>query len=117
MKKKLPKFRSEAEEARFWSKNSPLDYPYDFKDVDNPFRFSLSLLKRAAKEHKEKKRSLTFRMEESQIYLAKIIAKEYGDHYQTLMRKWVKERIYQELKQHPGIEDQIRKQHIHLVHK
>jgi predicted DNA binding CopG/RHH family protein len=117
MKKKLPKFKSESEEARFWSEHSPLDYPDDFKDVENPFQFSISLLKRAAKEHREKKRSLTFRMEESQIFLAKIIAKKYGDHYQTLMRKWVRERIFQELKQDPSIEREIRKQHIHLVHK
>ena len=116
MKKKIPKFKSEKEEAQFWSKHSPLDYPNEFSKQKRPFQFALSLLKKTAKEHKEKKRSLTFRMEISQIYLAKIIAKIYGDRYQTLMRKWIKERISKELREHPDIEKKIRRQNIHLVH-
>jgi len=103
MKKKIPSFKSEEEEALFWSKHSPLDYPDDVVQADKPFHFALSLLKRAAKEHKEKKRLLTLRIELSQIYLAKIIAKKYGDHYQSLLRKWIRERICQELKEHPDI--------------
>jgi hypothetical protein len=40
-------------------------------------------------------------MEPSQIYLVKIIAKRCGDNYQTLMRKWIRERVFLELGQHP----------------
>jgi len=115
MKKKIPAFKSEKEEALFWSKHSPLDYPDEVAQTDKPFNFALSLLKRASKEHKEKKRLLTLRIELSQIYLAKIIAKKYGDHYQSLLRKWIRERIYKELKDHPNIEEEIRKQNLHLV--
>ena len=115
MKKRIPKFKSEKEEALFWSKHSPLDYPDEAKETEQPFRFALSLLKSAAKEHKEKKQLLTLRMEQSQIYLAKIIAKIYGDHYQSLMRKWIRERIYKELKDHPDIEESIRRQDLRLA--
>ena len=100
-KKHIPKFKSEKEEAKFWSGHSPLDYQEEFSETDKPFQFALSLLKKAAKEHKEKKRSLTLRMEPSQIYLVKIIAKRSGDNYQTLMRKWIRERVFLELRQHP----------------
>ena len=31
---KLPKFKSEKEEADFWSTHSPLDYPNEFKEVN-----------------------------------------------------------------------------------
>jgi len=115
MKKKIPEFKSEKEEALFWSKHSPLDYPDESKEADRPFRFALYLLKRAAKEHKEKKRLLTFRMEPSQVLLAKIIAKKHGDNYQSLLRKWVREGIYKELKEDPDIEKKVRKENLHLV--
>ncbi len=115
MKKKIPEFKSEKEEALFWSKHSPLDYPEESRDVKEPFEFALYLLKRAAKEHKEKKRLLTFRMEQSQILLAKIIAKRQGDNYQSLLRKWIREGIYKELKGNPNIEKEVRKSNLRLV--
>lgn len=115
MKKKIPEFKSEAEEALFWKKHSPLDYPDESREVDNPFEFALDLLKRAAKEHKEKKHSLTFRMEPSQILLAKIIAKKKDDNYQNLLRKWVREGIYKELKEDPHIEKEVRKKNLHFL--
>ncbi len=115
MKKKMPQFKSEKEEALFWSKHSPIDYPDEVEETDKPFHFALSLLKDAAKEHKEKKRLLTLRVELSLIYLAKIIAKKHGDHYQSLLRKWIRERIYKELKENPNIEEDIRRQNIRLV--
>ncbi|MCX5677544.1 MAG: CopG family antitoxin [Candidatus Omnitrophica bacterium] len=115
MRKKMPEFKSEEEEALFWSKHSPLDYPDEAKAAEKPFEFAMYLLKRAAKEHKEKKRLLTFRMEQSQILLAKIIAKKYGDNYQSLLRKWIRERIYEEIKGNPNIAKDVRKQNLRLV--
>lgn len=35
-KKKLPKFKSEEQEARFWDTHSPLDYPDEFTEVKEP---------------------------------------------------------------------------------
>ena len=115
MKKRIPGFKSEKEEALFWGKHSPLDYPDESKEIKEPFEFALYLLNRVAKEHKEKKRLLTFRMEPSQILLAKIIAKRRRDNYQSLLRKWVREGIYKELKENPSIEKEIRKTNLRLV--
>ena len=43
--KKLPKFKSEEEEVRFWDTHSPLDYPDEFTEVREPFKIAPSLLK------------------------------------------------------------------------
>ena len=50
MKKKIPKFKSEDEEARYWDTHSPLDYPDEFIDVEEPFKFAPALLERAGKK-------------------------------------------------------------------
>ena len=50
MKKVIPKFRTEEEEARFWDTHSPLDYPGEFVDVKEPFEFAPSLLKNGARK-------------------------------------------------------------------
>ena len=42
--KKLPKFKTDEEEARFWDTHSPLDYPGEFSEVKEPFKFSPELL-------------------------------------------------------------------------
>lgn len=114
-RKKIPKFRSEKETAEFWSKHSPLDYPDEFKALKKPFEFDIDFLKKMAKEHKEKKKVVTLRMEESQILLAKIIANRLGDYYQSLIRTWVREGILRELEDHPEIEKDIRKKQLRLL--
>lgn len=98
---KLPKFRSEDEEAKFWSTHSVLDFPGEFKEVTEPIVISPALLKKVAKERDERKRSLTLRMGQEQIDLAKVIAKGKGLGYQTQMRMWVIEGIHKELASHP----------------
>ena len=117
MNKKIPKFKSEEEEAKFWSENTPIDYSGEFVTQKEPFKFAVDLLKKAAQKQKERKTSLTFRMEESQIVLIKFIAKSLGeDHYQTLMRKWIKEKVLKVLKENPEVEKEIRKQQAHFLH-
>lgn len=101
MKKRVPKFKSEEEEARFWKTHSPLDYPEEFTDMGKPFEFTPALLEKAAKRKEERKRHLTLRMGQHQIDLAKVIAKYRGLGYQTLMRMWVIEGIYKEIEEHP----------------
>ncbi len=102
--KKIPKFKTEEEEANFWNTHSPLDYPSEFTDVKEPFEFAHSLLKKAAERRQERKRPLTLRMGQRQIDLAKVIARYRGLGYQTLMRIWVIEGIRHEIKMHPEIE-------------
>ena len=53
MKKVIPKFRTEEEEARFWDTHSPLDYPGDFTEVKEPFEFGPGLLNKAARRRLE----------------------------------------------------------------
>lgn len=101
--KEIPKFKSEEEEARFWDTHSPLDYPNEFVEVEEPFKFAPALLREAAKRREGKKRSLTLRMGQLQIDLAKVIAKYKGLGYQTLMRMWVVEGIHKELAAHPEV--------------
>ncbi len=54
MKKVIPEFsrqsgipqnagKSEEEEARFWDTHSPLDYPNEFMEVKEPFKFTPEL--------------------------------------------------------------------------
>lgn len=101
--KKIPKFKSEEEEARFWDTHSPLDYPDKFTDVKEPFKFAPALLRKVAKSREERKRHLTLRMGQRQIDLAKVIAKYKGLGYQTQMRMWVIEGIRKEIREHPEI--------------
>lgn len=101
--KKIPEFKTEEEEARFWDTHSPLDYPGEFSEVKDPFEFASSLLKKVTESRKERKRQLTLRMGQRQIDLAKVIARYRGLGYQTLMRIWVIEGIRQEIKAHPEI--------------
>ncbi|MBL7130292.1 MAG: hypothetical protein ISS45_02640 [Candidatus Omnitrophica bacterium] len=101
--KKLPKFKSEEEEARFWDTHSPLDYPGEFTDVEEPFEFAPGLLRKVAKRRKERKRSLTLRMGQRQIDLARVIARYRGLGYQTQMRMWIIEGIHKDLATHPEV--------------
>lgn len=106
--KKLPKFKSEEEEARFWDTHSPLDYPDEFTDVKEPFEITPALVKEVARRQEERKRQLTLRMGQHQIDLAKVIAKWKGLGYQTLMRIWIIEGIHKEIKTHPEVQRFLR---------
>ena len=103
MRKKLPKFKSEEEEARFWATHSPLDYPDEFTDIEEPFEISPSLLKKVAKRREERKRLLTLRIGQHQIDLARVVARRRGIGYQTQMRMWVIEGMHKDIAAHPEI--------------
>ena len=57
MKKVIPKFRTEEEEARFWDTHSPLDYPGEFSEVKEPFKFAPELIKKVAGRRGERRKS------------------------------------------------------------
>ena len=67
--------KTEEEEARFWNTHSSFDYPGEFVDVKDPFEFAPAILRKAAERRQERKRTLTLRMGQRQIDLAKVIAK------------------------------------------
>ena len=51
-KKKLPKFKSHAQEARFWALHSPLDYEDEFKESES-LEFSKRLKKKVVKKSRK----------------------------------------------------------------
>ena len=103
MKKKLPKFKSEEEEARFWATHSPLDYSDEFSDVVEPFEISPYLLKKVAERREKRKKLLTLRIGQHEIDLAKVVARCRGIGYQTQMRMWVIEGMRKDIAAHPEI--------------
>jgi len=115
-KKRIPKFKTEQEEAKFWDKNSPMDYLEEMAEVKKPFDFNPEILEEMAGENEhESKKMIALRIEPSQINLAKIIARKEGRAYQTLIRVWIKDKIQEELEDHPEIAKEIRKRK--LQHK
>jgi len=82
--KKIPKFKSKADEARFWDTHSPMDYEHEFKGVYN------------VNFPKPRKRLVSMRLDEKQIQSLKKIAEHKGIGYLTMIRMWITERIHKE---------------------
>ena len=87
----VPSFKSEAEEAEFWSTHSSADY--DFVDTGETVELAGALKRRV----QQRKQLLTLRLEKKQIDQAKRIARRKSLGYQTLMRMWIAEGIEREL--------------------
>lgn len=89
----IPGFRSEEEEAEFWSTHSTADY----LDDTEPAELEVDPELRAKVEARAKvKKPVTLRLDAEQIASAKAIAREKGIPYQTLIRMWVVEGIKRE---------------------
>ena len=84
-KPKLPKFRSAKEEALFWDKHDTTRFLSEFEPVRVEFP-------------KPKKRLVSMRLPEPEIIGLKRIAAKKGIGYLTLIRMWVTERFFQEIK-------------------
>lgn len=93
---KIPKFKSEKEERKFWDTHDSTAYWEDTEEVQ-PFELSSELQKKL-KERNQKKRHLTIRIGQKEIDQAKILAREKGIGYQTLIRMWIIEGIKREQK-------------------
>lgn len=90
MAKKIPEFRSEEEEARFWDEHDSTEFIENFEPVD--ISVSPELEEKILKE-RELKKPVTLRLAPYQIDAVKKIAIKKGLPYQTLIRMWIKERI------------------------
>lgn len=93
--RRVPKFKSEKEEAEFWSTHSVADYWNDLEEVEEKIEVS-GRLKSKILERKERKKLLTLRLGQKQIEEAKKIAMKKTIGYQTLMRMWIAEGIRRE---------------------
>lgn len=93
-KKRLPKFKSAEQEARFWETHSVTDYVDQMEDVTDLFTLAPELIQKI-KERAQKK-LLAIRLANWEIEKTKVIAKKRGMPYQTLMREWIDEGLRRE---------------------
>ncbi|MFH2067175.1 MAG: BrnA antitoxin family protein [Pseudomonadota bacterium] len=88
MKKKIPKFASEAEERLFWQNNDSSEY-LDWSDAEEVV---FSRLKPSTK-------TISIRLPESMIEELKLLANKRDVPYQSLLKIFLSERIDSELHQ------------------
>jgi predicted DNA binding CopG/RHH family protein len=88
MKKKIPKFKTEAEERLFWQNNDSSEY-MDWSDAEEAVFSRL----------KPSTRTISIRLPESMIEELKLIANKKDVPYQSLLKIFLSERIDSELHQ------------------
>jgi len=86
MKKKIPSFKTEAEEHRFWQKHDSSEY-LDWSDAENVVLPRL----------KPSTRKISIRLPESMIDELKALANKRDVPYQSLLKIFLSERIKTEL--------------------
>jgi len=84
--KKIPKFSSESEERKFWSKSDSTEYI----DWDKAKNLVLSNLKPSTKK-------ISLRLPESMIEELKLLANKRDVPYQSLLKIYLSEKIHEEL--------------------
>ena len=88
MKKKIPKFKSEVEERKFWQQNDSSEY-IDWADAGEVVLPRL----------KPSTRKISIRLPESMIEELKVLANKRDVPYQSLLKIFLSERINSELHQ------------------
>ena len=88
MKKKIPKFKTEAEERLFWQKHDSSEY-LDWSDAKETVLPKL----------KPSTRSISIRLPESMIEELKVLANKRDVPYQSLLKIYISEQIDSELHQ------------------
>lgn len=83
--KKIPKFRNESEERKFWGKTDSMEYV----DYSKANRQSLSNLKPSTK-------SISIRLPESLLERLKAIANKKDVPYQSLIKLYLAEKVREE---------------------
>ncbi len=88
MKKRIPVFKTEAEERRFWKAHDSADY-MDWSDAQT---IVLPKLKPSTK-------TISLRLPESMVDELKLLANKRDVPYQSLLKVFLSERIDRELRQ------------------
>ena len=81
--KKIPKFKTKEESAKYWEKHSFQDYHKDTKDAEIVFV-------------KKPKKTIAIRLDPDDIKSVEKIAERKGLSYTSLLRMWIKERLSRE---------------------
>lgn len=89
MKKKIPKFKSEADERAFWAAHDSADY-VDWKKGKNVIFPNL----------RPSLKSISLRLPESMIEELRLLANKRDVPYQSLLKMFLSERIAEELRPH-----------------
>ena len=87
MKKRIPKFKTEAEEQEFWSKADSTEYI----EWEKAKRMVLPKLKPSLK-------TISLRLPEAMLEELKLLANKRDVPYQSLLKMFLSERIGKELK-------------------
>ena len=87
MKKKIPKFKTEEEERKFWAATDSTDYV----NWDKGKRFVFQNLKPSLK-------TISLRLPEPMLAELKLLANKRDVPYQSLLKMFLSERIDKELK-------------------
>jgi predicted DNA binding CopG/RHH family protein len=83
--RKMPKFKTDEETARFWETQSFEDYHKDTKDGEIVFV-------------KKPKKTIAIRLDPDDVKSVEIIAERKGLSYTSLIRMWIKEHLVKEAK-------------------
>lgn len=83
--KNIPRFKTEAEEQKFWADNSAIDYIDSFEPVE----LDLSNLKPSTK-------TISLRLPESMVEQLKKLANKRDVPYQSLLKIFLSEKIREE---------------------
>ena len=86
-KKKIPKFKNEAEERLFWQQNDSSDY-IDWSEAEEAVFSKL----------KPSTRTISIRLPESMLEELKLLANKRDVPYQSLLKIFLSERIDSELR-------------------
>jgi len=81
--KKIPKFKTDEEAARFWETHSFEDYHRDTKEAEIGFV-------------KRPKKTIAIRLDPDDIKKVEVIAQRKGLSYTSLLRMWIKEHLAKE---------------------
>ena len=87
MKKKIPKFKNEAEERLFWQKHDSSEY-LDWSNAEDAILPKL----------KPSTRSISLRLPESMIEELKVLANKRDIPYQSLLKIFISEKISAEFR-------------------
>ena len=85
MVKKIPKFKTDEEAARFWDTHKFEDYSKDTKDA------GIRFIKRP-------KKTVALRLDPNDIKSVEKIAERKGLSYTSLLRMWIKDSLARETK-------------------
>lgn len=89
---KLPRFKSERDEAEFWSTHDSTRYWHEFAEVHEPLDLAPDVAEKIVRRTRQK-RLISLRLEAWQVRLARAIAARRRVPYLAVIRGWVEEGI------------------------